>query len=110
MPNIPARLTPHTVTVRDFLGESSTGTLRGPARTVERCQYSGSNEDVVGADGKSYRTSARCIVRESSGEVPVGSLVTPPDGGTPLRVVKVDDWTGFPGVEGFYDLALAVGR
>lgn len=107
---IPGRMTPHTVRVRDFLGESSTGTLRGPERTVERCQYTGTSEDVVGPDGKTYRQVGRLIVRGQYGPVPVGSLVTPPDGGTPLRVLTAAPYTGFPGVEGFYDLALVVDR
>lgn len=84
MVNIPAILTPHTVTVKPMEGEGAYGPVHGPERTLTRVRVEGGNRLVRDKTGAEVLSTARLFTRPEHGPVPPGSLVLI-EAGTPME-------------------------
>ncbi|MBN8881715.1 MAG: hypothetical protein J0H73_05305 [Salana multivorans] len=75
MVNLPAVLTPHTVTVKPFEGESAYGPVHGAERELRRVRVEGGNRLVRDKTGAEVVSSARLFTRPEHGGLVPGSLV-----------------------------------
>lgn len=75
MVNLPAILTPHTVTVRPMVGEGAYGPVYGPEVTWRRVRIEGGNRLVRDKTGAEVVSTTRLFTRPEHGGLPPGSLV-----------------------------------
>lgn len=72
---IPARLLPHTITIKPYLGEGRNGSIYGPAEAWDR-MYVEDKTAVLKTSGDSEKTSRGFIVTDPERSIPELSLVT----------------------------------
>lgn len=72
---IPARLVPHTITIKPYLGEGRDGPIHGPSQIWTRVYVEDKTAVLKGADG-AEKTSRGFIVTDPERDIPELSLVT----------------------------------
>lgn len=77
---LPAALTPHSVTVRHKTGDGAYGPVHAEPVTVSRCQVDERTTLVRDSSGAEVVSSTTVRVRPGYGSAPAGSLVTLPSG------------------------------
>lgn len=73
---LPASLTPHTVVIRDLLGNGSNGEVFDQPREVTRCKVEDKRRLLRDASGSTRLATGRVFLRPEAGPIVEGSEIT----------------------------------
>lgn len=72
---LPDRFVPHTVTVRDYLGDGGLGPVHSETRTIDRAFAEDDRKLVIDTAGQEVVSNSQVVV-DFDQQIPVGSLMT----------------------------------